>query len=127
MIYHRCRCPIDQYTSTELWGQCRSYPIAGLKSSLGVQVEAHQHQNNTLIVFIRFRAKTLYVLNREINDSIRLSINGVPCDINFDYIDNDRIKISTELNQTFEKPNITVTFSSDVFYNEDLLTLATLN
>lgn len=56
-----------------------------------------------------------------------MSINGVSCPINFDYIENNHIKVSTELNQTFEDPQVTITFSPDVFYNEDLLTLADAN
>lgn len=64
LILHKCRCPIDMYTQDDKWGSCIAYGISGLSSSLGVQLEPHQHQNNTLIVFIRFRAKTLYVLNK---------------------------------------------------------------
>lgn len=75
-------------------------------------------------MFIRFRAKTLYVLNKTTEESISMSINGVPCAINFDYIANNHVKISTNLTQAYEKPNITVTFASGVFYNENLLTLA---
>lgn len=79
------------------------------------------------MVFIRFRAKTLYVLNKKINESIKLSINGKNAPIIFTYIENNRIKISSELSSELEKPKITVTFAGDVFYNEDLLTLSDLN
>ena len=95
LINDFCRCPMDQFTSSEEWGTCVSYGIPGLKSSLGVQLEVHQHQNNSLIVFIRFRAVVLYVLNQQLEDSISLKINGVNVPITFDFIQNNRIHIRT--------------------------------
>lgn len=85
------------YTSKQDWGSCIQYGIAGLKSGLGVQIEAHQHQNNRIIVFIRFRAKNLYVLNKTVTDSISMSINGVLQNIHFDSVSNNKVIISTEI------------------------------
>ncbi len=83
------------YTSKHDWGSCVQYGIPGLKSGLGVQIEAHQHQNNRIVVFIRFRAKNLYVLNKTLTDSISMSLNGILQNINFDEISNNKVKIST--------------------------------
>ena len=117
---------MDQYTSSDEWGTCVSYGIPGLKSSLGVQLEVHQHQNNSLVVFIRFRAVTLYVINQELEDSISLKINGVNVPITFDFVENNRIHIRTEIEEEMYNPKITVVFDPDVFYNEKLLTLGNL-
>lgn len=67
------------------------------------------------------------MLNKEIEDSISLSINGKKHDISFDIVDNYRVYIRAEVNQSYEKPNITVHFSEEVFYNELLLSLDDLN
>jgi hypothetical protein len=89
-----------------------------------VELQAHQHQNNTLIVFIRFRAKTLYVINKTVEQSISMLINGVTVSINFDYINNNHVKISTVMKNELFEPNITVVFDTNVFFNEHLLPLA---
>lgn len=56
-----------------------------------------------------------------------MSINGISVPIKFDYISNNHVKISTELNETLLNPTITVTFDTTVFYNEYLLPLANAN
>lgn len=68
---------MDKYTSNSNWGQCMSYPVAGMKSSLGVQLQVYQHQNNSVVLYVRFRAKVLYVLNKSVEQAVRVRINGV--------------------------------------------------
>ena len=57
LINGGCRCPNNQYTSTDNWGKCKDYLLSGLVSRLDMEWEIHQHQNNSFTVFVRFRAK----------------------------------------------------------------------
>ena len=53
--------------------------------------EVHQHQNNSITIFIRFRAKDLYILNQQVEDSIKLYIEGDEKPLIFDRVENNKI------------------------------------